>query len=344
MSALDEFLEGRGVTADDIARAERQGTLESLVIELFLQPHPPEYDLATAARLGGITTDRMNQLWRAMGFPDPPAGELVSGPEDLEILRWAADRVQDDTKFGRTLQLLRVSASSLARMAESTADDLADRVAELRAGGATSREVAELMLVETDLEEIQRVVFTLFRIQLLAAVRRRFAGDRPEGLQQDLAVGFADLVGFTALSQELEPDELASMVTEFEGRASATVAEEGARVVKTIGDEVMFSTSSPAQAVRIALRLAGDERRGPLTPDVRAGVAYGPVVTRWGDEFGPTVNLASRLVNIALPGTVLVSEEVRDALSDEPGLLWRPLRARRLKGLGRVPAWVVRGA
>lgn len=344
MADLDAFFGERGVAPEEVAEAERLGTLELLVLEKLLQPHRPEYDLSTAAALGGITADRMHQLWRAMGFPDPEEGEAVTGADDLEVLQWAADRVQDDARFDRTLQLLRVSASSLARMAESTADDLAEQLDTLRAAGASSRDLAELTLDQADLDEVQRVVFHLFRIQLLAAVRRRFTGDRVGGLQQELAVGFVDLVGFTALSQELEPGELAAMVSEFEARASNTVAEEGARLVKTIGDEVMFSTPSPVIAVRIALRLAGDERRGPLTPDVRAGVAFGPVVSRWGDEFGPVVNLASRLVNIALPGAVLVSEELRHELKDDPALQWRALRARRLKGLGRVPAWVVRYA
>ncbi|GAC1545894.1 MAG: adenylate/guanylate cyclase domain-containing protein [Acidimicrobiales bacterium] len=344
MSDLDAFLVESGKSPAEIQRAEAEGALELLVLECVLQPEPPRYDLDETARLGGISTERMHQLWRAMGFPDPPPGELVSGSADLRLLDWARDRVQEPEAFDRTVQLLRISASSLARMAESVADDLADQLESLRAVGLSSREAAAAALEQANAAQIEGVVFHLFRIQLLAAVRRRFAGDRPAGLQQQLAVGFVDLVGFTSLSQELEPDELAAMVSDFETRAYSTVAENGGRVVKTIGDEVMFSSSSPQAAVEIALRLAGDERRGPQTPDVRAGIAYGAVVSRFGDEFGPVVNLASRLVNIALPGTVLVSEEVHGAVVAVDGLHWRPLRARRLKGLGRVPAWVVRRA
>jgi adenylate cyclase len=332
MADLDDLLSGVG-----------EGSLELAVLERLLQPDPPDLDLDALAARAGITGPQMHQLWRAMGFPDPLPGESVAGAADLDILQWAGDRLHDPVQFDRTLQLLRITASSLARMAETAADDIADRLADGRQAGMSSREMAGALVDEVDLPAIGRVVFHLYRLQLLAAARRRLSGGVVEGVQ-DLAVGFIDLVDFTAVSQELEPDELATMVSEFETRAYATVAEAGARVVKTIGDEVMFSTPSPLVAVSIALRLAGDERRGPLTPDVRAGVALGPVVARWGDAFGPVVNLASRLVNVANPGTVLVSDEVHDALESEEGLRWRELRPRRLKGIGRARLWRVRPA
>jgi adenylate cyclase len=179
-------------------------------------------------------------------------------------------------------------------------------------------------------------------LQLLAALRRRLAAGETDSLHQELSVGFIDLVDFTAVSQELEPAQLAGLVAEFQSRAFDTVAEHGAQVVKTIGDEIMFSSASPAAAVAVALRLAGDERRGPLTPDVRAGVAYGAVVVRWGDVFGPVVNLASRLVHVANPGAVLVSDEVQRVLADDEGLQFKELQPRSLKGIGRVPIWLVR--
>lgn len=345
MGDLADFLAVHAIPASDIERAEADGTLELLALEHLLQEEPPRYDVDEIAERAHVPPVKLRQLWRAMGFPDPGPHDRTFTDADVEALRLAGERVHDAERFDRTVQLLRVSSSSLARMAEASADDVADQVMHLRAAGLGSREIAAAVLDESELERVRALVWYMYRLQLLAALRRRLAvADRPAELQTQLSVGFADLVGFTALSQELETGELATMVSEFEGRAYGTVAQEGGRVVKTIGDEVMFSTPSPAAAVRIALRLTGDERRGPLMPDVRAGVAVGPVLARWGDEFGPVVNLASRLVNIALPGTVLVSHEVHAALRDEPGLAWRSLRPRRLKGIGRVPTWVVRPA
>jgi hypothetical protein len=96
-------------------------------------------------------------------------------------------------------------------------------------------------------------------------------------------VGFVDMLGFTALTEELEPDELGATVTTFETRAYETVAEHGGRVIKTIGDEVMFTVEASTAGVEIALRIAVDEHRGPLAPEVRAGVAQGPVLAKDGD-------------------------------------------------------------
>jgi len=338
---LDAFLRASAIPAAEVEEAEQAGTLELLVLEQLLSPHRAVWDLETLAAKADLHGDVMQRLWLAMGFPDPQPGEAVASEDDLQILQWADQRIRDPAQIDRTLQVLRVFSSSLARMAETTADDLADGLAEARAAGLSDRSRAELLLGRVDREAIERAVSHLYRLQLLAALRRRLTGESVS-LQQDLSVGFIDLVDFTAVSQELEPSELAGVVTEFESRAFDTVAEHGARVVKTIGDEIMFSSSSPAVAVAIALRLAGDERRGPLTPDVRAGVAHGAVVVRWGDAFGPVVNLASRLVNVANPGTVLVSDEVRRLLADDQGLDFKELRQRRLKGIGRVPVWLVR--
>lgn len=343
MGDLDDFLADNGVPAEEVAQAEADGTLELLVAERLLRPNEGHWDLDALAGHAGLTASQMSQLWRAMGFPDPEPGEIMAGDADLEIIERAGDRIRDPFRFERTLQTLRVASSSLARLAEDSADDIGDQLAEARAAGLTPRERAEGLLHAIDLVTITRTVGYLYRLQLLAAVRRRLTAIELGGGQQDLSIGFVDLVDFTVVSQELEPDDLAAMVSEFESRAYETVAQQGARVVKTIGDEVMFSTPSPAVAVSIALRLTADVRRGPLTPDVRGAVAHGPVVARWGDAFGPVVNLASRLVNVANPGTVLVSDEVHDLLVDQSalGLRWRELRSHHLKGIGRVKPWRV---
>ena len=342
MADLDAFLRASGVPVEEVERAEKAGTLELLVLEQLLSVHPPVWDLDTLAAKADLSGEVMERLWLAMGFPDPQPGAAVASEDDLHILQWADQRIRDPQQIDRTLQALRVYSSSLARMAETTADEVGDAVAEARAAGLSDRSRAELVLGRVDREALERAVSHLYRLQLLAAFRRRLAIVETDTLQQELSIGFIDLVDFTAVSQELEPADLAGVVTEFESRAFDTVAEHGARVVKTIGDEVMFSSTSPAVAVAIALRLAGDERRGPLTPDVRAGVAHGPVVVRWGDAFGPVVNLASRLVNVANPGTVLVSDTVQRMLVDDGDLAFRELRPRSLKGIGRVPVWLVR--
>ena len=156
-----------------------------------------------------------------------------------------------------------------------------------------------------------------------------------------LAVGFADMVGFTLLSQHLSDDELAAVVRRFEEISHDIVTSEGGRVVKMIGDEVMFVVDSITEAARIGLALADAYSDDDLLSDVRVGLACGPVLLRDGDYFGATVNLAHRIVNIANPGTVLMSDDFQAALQlDAPEQFSaRPLRPRLLKDLGRVQLW-----
>jgi adenylate cyclase len=114
--------------------------------------------------------------------------------------------------------------------------------------------------------------------------------------------------------------------------------------VKTIGDEVMFVANDAETAVRVAIDLTAVTASDTLLPGARAGVACGPVLAREGDYYGPVVNLAHRLVEIARPGTVIVPGDLRDAIADRSGLEFSRLRPRRLRDIGRVEAWAVRRA
>jgi adenylate cyclase len=156
-----------------------------------------------------------------------------------------------------------------------------------------------------------------------------------------LAVGFADMVGFTLLSQHLSDEELAAVVRRFEEISHDIVTSARGRVVKMIGDEVMFVVDSVAAAARIGLNLADAYADDDLLSDVRVGLACGPVLVRDGDYFGPTVNLAHRIVNIGNPGTVLMSDEFHTALEQEAPdeFTAQALRPRLLKDLGRVQLW-----
>jgi adenylate cyclase len=160
----------------------------------------------------------------------------------------------------------------------------------------------------------------------------------------DMSVGFADLSRFTSVSRELDARELASLIEGFNAAASDAIVEGGGRIVKTIGDEVMFSALEPAAAASIALRLLDVVSPATGYPDLRVGLASGGVVPREGDLFGSTVNLANRLVVIALPGSVLVDKATRDALAGDPRFDLKPIAPKHLKGLGRVRAYRLRQA
>jgi adenylate cyclase len=191
-----------------------------------------------------------------------------------------------------------------------------------------------------------RLLEYVWRRHLQAATRRamlhrtRAPG---EGISPVMAVGFADMVGFTMLSQHLRDEELAAVVARFEALAHDTVVGQGGRVVKMIGDEVMFVVPTATSAASIGLSLAEAYAGDELLSDVRVALSIGPVLVQDGDFYGPVVNLASRLVGVANPGTVLASDEFRLALLDEgegvDGFELRALRTRNLKDIGRIQVW-----
>jgi adenylate cyclase len=132
--------------------------------------------------------------------------------------------------------------------------------------------------------------------------------------QQQAVVAFADLVGFTELGEQVTVDELGSVAGRLSRLASETI-EPSVKVVKLIGDAVMLVSPEPEPMLESTLRLVDVAEAEDGFPPLRAGVACGQAVHRWGDWFGTPVNLASRLTARARPSTVLVSAEVREAVN-----------------------------
>ena len=141
-------------------------------------------------------------------------------------------------------------------------------------------------------------------------------------------MGFVDLVGFTELGEQLSLHDLGGVLTSFEQLATDTVTASGGRVVKLIGDEILYTTPDAASACTIALDVSEACRDDPLLPSVRAGLAMGRVMLRDGDVFGPVVNLAARLAKAAQPGEVVATADVSDA----SGLRSETRGRHRLKG------------
>jgi adenylate cyclase len=166
--------------------------------------------------------------------------------------------------------------------------------------------------------------------QHIIGARRTILGDAlGVGYEtQPMCVGFVDLIGSTALAQRLSTRELGLVLTEFEHTAADTVTSAGGRMVKLIGDEVLYTTSDAAAACTIALNLAATFTGHPMVPTVRAGVAAGDVLLRDGDVFGPVVNLAARAVKIAGAGEVVAPKAVAAAA----GVKGEPLGQHQLKG------------
>jgi adenylate cyclase len=297
-------------------------------------PGEPRYSRRQLAELTGVSVEGHRRIWRALGFPDVDDDQPYFTDYDVDVLNTAAQLIElQQTSVDEAIQMARVIGSSMARVAEAVVQS--DPVVE------TDVEVADVLV-----PSMAKVLEYAWRRHLQAAIRRAASRrDQASNIGHvEMAVGFADLVGFTALSQQLSERALAEVVSRFEALAYDTVTVSGGRVVKMIGDEVMFLASDAASATAVGLALSDAYSDDEMLSDVRVGLAMGPVLLRDGDVYGRTVNLANRIVKIATPGSVVTSEEIHDALADDPRFEWRSLRPRYLKGLGRVPLFVVRRA
>jgi adenylate cyclase len=336
---LREFLSERGASEAEIERATHEGWLPLLAVDRLLMPGEPRYDVNEVAEHGGTDVETAKRLWRALGFPDVAPGVTAFTDRDIAMLR-TATRDLNPMNAVNLLRTARVISASLARVAEVEADLIGDEIARLRLAGVADADAAELLLNAIDWPTVQELIDYVHRLQLRAAVWRRLAR-ADEDTMVDLAIGFADLSGYTELSEHLEPARLVQLVSRWETLAFDTVAEFGARVIKTIGDEVMLAGLAPFVA-RAALALVRRASAYPELPRVRAGVARGPVLARDGDYYGPVVNLASRLTDAAAPGAVLASQAMRDTLGGERGLTFEPTGSQQVRGVGRVEVYELR--
>jgi adenylate cyclase len=315
---------------------------------------PARYSAEELAAAVGISVDDIEPTWMELGFAPVDRDQRLFTDADLETLRLFL-AAQDHELVGTdmAIALARVLGQALARLAATEAQALAPLVAELAERRrpvseppahptldapvtlATADDLVDLaadVLVPT----IDRFMAYSWRRHLLSALHRHLAPRTAE------VVGFADLVGFTALSAQLDPEALPDVVGRFQELATQHLVTRGGRVVKTIGDAVLFVFSDGPAAALGALGLVDACRADASLPPVRVGLACGPVVELEGDLYGETVNRAARLVELARSGTVLADDDTALQCLDRPELAVRPLRPRRLKGLGLVRVWAVR--
>ena len=209
---------------------------------------------------------------------------------------------------------------------------------------ATARAAA--MKLADIADDMEPLLVYAWRRHLSAAISRMVSDSEPTMDSSGVVrcVGFADLVSFTRLVRRLSERELARVVQRFEALASDVVTAHGGRVIKTVGDEVLFVARGAAPAAAIALDLVEAMAEDDLLPDVRVGMASGHVVSRLGDVFGITVNRASRLTAVARPRTVLVDDAMAASLASTSGFEMTPLPRRTLRGIGPVTPWNLRRA
>jgi adenylate cyclase len=320
--------------ADSGVPLEPQRVIE-LLEEHLLGSHPTMTGPEIAAEVG-ISMDLARQRWRSLGFTAVDDDEVRFTEADLEAMRLTQrlhdlGMVTDEDEAA----LIRTLGRSFARLAEW---QLALLGREIDPTTLSAEELGEVIAEVTPL--IERVQNYIWRRHVLSAATRLMGAPPTEDEGTTSAgIGFADIVGYTRQTRSLSQDELARLVDDFEARALVIITAHGGRIIKTIGDEILFAADRPEDAAHIALELVEEHRADRDFPELRVGLAWGPVLSRLGDVFGPTVNLAARLTSVARPGRVLTDKALAEALAEHPGFSLRRTRRTAVKGYRRLEPW-----
>jgi len=286
------------------------------------------------------------QLWRALGFPDP-SGAVAFTQADREAMSTlfalvTSGQIDNDT----AVRLTRAVGQTMARLADWQVATLTEFVEELEEAGlgTGSRLRTGLDLIKAVQAPVEDLMMYAWRRHLAAAVSRVEAlGAADSDLHTvTLTVGFADVVRFTQLTNGLGEEDLAELVEEFESACADLVTGGGGRVIKTLGDSVLFVVNGPQQGVDIASDIVEQIGGDPMQPDVHVGIATGQVLMRLGDVFGPPVNLASRLTGVARRNRVICDDATAEAVRGRAGYALRPLTERAVRGFGSLRPFAVR--
>lgn len=327
---LLKYLHDLGFTLGQMVDAERRGRLFGLAGDVLQWSGPPIYTVTAAGEKLGLSGDEVAQAWALLGLTLPSPGDgreiPVLSQADVDALAtWVALKlvVGEGGAFG----LLRVLGVAMARLAEAESTII-------RAGSPdiqmthTHNEFATAQAYRAIAEFVPRLggLIDIVHRHHLASARTHFEGViRDTSSSVVCGIGFADLSNFTVLTQALTPAQLLELLTEFVATVSDVVHADGGRIVKFIGDEVMWVSATPERLARAAVDLVDHPRAREEGLQVRAGLAFGTVLAINGDYFGNPVNLAARLVAAAAPGQVLVDATLQGQLPDWPATPHGPL-------------------
>lgn len=284
----------------------------------------------------GVSVELLQRLHRAVGLARVDDPDLAVLPRaDAESVLPAADLVGIGFAPEQVVLILRLLMDGLTHAAVLMRQTA---LQQLLYPGTTELQLAQA--AEAMSRQADPLIGPLIEDLLRLALRHGFqtevvnAAERASGSlpgARDVAVAFADLVGFTRLGEALPPEDLAHLAGELGDRAR-DVALEPVQFVKTIGDAVMFVSPDPVALLNAVLDLV-DEGEADSLPRLRVGIAYGPAASYAGDWFGRPVNVASRVTVVAPPWAVYAEQSARDAVSDAAGIAWQEVGSRRLKGV-----------
>lgn len=351
---------GSAAPPDLASEAEAQGSLDDQEIldlnrrfaavrrsvgalEKVLLQGPRKHSRRDLAQQQEIPERLTSVYWRSLGFTPVDEDTVVFTDEDAYAIGDLAAIVEDGVISERAFaSISRGMGFHMGRLAMWITEALVDEAKHV--DGLDDSEARQKMLdsVPELLEVFESQVMFTFRRQLAAYAARAGSEvlhrDTDELFPLQRAIGFADLVQFTRLAQDMPGTELADMVGRFESLSRDIISVGGGRVVKTVGDEIMFLADTPEDGAQIAVSLAETITESPALPPVRVGLAWGSMFSRYGDVFGPIVNLAARMESVARPGTVVVDAGTAEAIDQAlpGGFAFSEGEGVELHGIGEV--------
>ncbi|WP_394941341.1 adenylate/guanylate cyclase domain-containing protein [Psychromicrobium sp. YIM B11713] len=308
----------------------------------------------------GVSLLSARKIWRALGFPNLGDDDKAFTPSDERALSTIInlvreDKLTEDAAISLTRAVGQMTDRIVVWQVEAMVEDL---VAQRGLSDADARRELVSALPEL-IEPLQEILVYAWRRQLAAGVQRMAVraqagldaseegrdGDEDDApLPLARAVGFADLVSYTTLSRRMNEKTLAQLVQRFENKCAEIISVGGGRLIKTIGDEVLYTAETPIAGAEISLALAQAFTEDEILPQARVSMVWGRILSRLGDIYGPTVNLAARLTALAEPGSVLVDDMTAAALQSDERYVLTPQAVEHVRGFGDVhPILLSRG-
>ena len=280
------------------------------------------YTPSQAAERAGVDREHAEKVWRNMGFPNLPQESPYFTDRDVKILSQLEEMVTKST-------VAREGTFSLVRSVGQLTDRIVAWQIEALVEGIMLREkVSDADARRILLHQLPELMDALEALTLYAYRRQMYTGvlrlalrennpedTAPHKLPLMRGVGFVDLVSYTSLVRNLNARELSHLINHFEQSCLDIIGPRGGRIIKTLGDEVFFLTESPEMIADISLALAEEIGADEQLPAVRVAFIWGEVLANRGDVYGSSVNMASRLVSQAEPGTVLTDADTARMLA-----------------------------
>jgi adenylate cyclase len=327
----------RGHSLEELRRAVREGRLAfGYVEDLLPASREAQVERSEAASRTGLEEELIERVMTLLGTPTAVEGSLAE--QDVEAMKYMADVLSAGFPLVALLQLVRVYAQSIRKIAEAEVRLFHIYVHEpLIRQGVDALEMAdemeglarELLPLTSPLMEYIHQRYLRFYIEqdVVGHMEVDFGGMRQMG-RVTMAFCFVDLTGFTRYTEEEGDEEALDLVERFVETTEATLPPE-ALIVKTIGDEVMIVSPDAVTLTEWAVGFLTLFRE---RPQPRVGIHLGRAVYRDGDYFGTEVNLTHRVVARALGGEVMVTTAVVDAIGDSAYLVFEPIGRVELKG------------